>query len=404
MRVLLAHCFYRSSAPSGEDAVYLIEKELLKSKGIDVISLEKYNDNIDFSTFTNKIKVAINTTWSQSSYKEVDRLLKKYKPDIAHFHNTFPQLSPSVYQACYDNGVPVVQTLHNYRTVCPGAMLLRDGNSCELCLNNSFVPYNSLKYRCYRDSFAATVPLATMIAFNRFKGSFNTCVNRYIALTDFAKDRFIRGGLPANKIVIKPNFLSIDTNKFYKKENYVVFVGRLSEEKGIQTLLQAWHKIVGVKLIILGDGHLREKLEKMSIEQGINVEFLGFCSHDEVIEIVRKALIQVIPSECYEGFPMSVLEAFACSTPVVASRLGSLQEIVIDNYSGMLFEPKSVGDLSEKVNALLVNDEKRIELSLNAKKIFDQKYTDNVNFDVLMRIYNESITDIGNSLTSAESC
>ena len=393
MRVLLAHCFYRSSAPSGEDSVYKSEKHLLESHNIEVVSLEKYNDDVNVSTFSNRVKTAINTTWSKSSYNEVTLLIKKFKPDVAHFHNTFPQLSPSVYKACYDNGVPVVQTLHNYRIVCPGAMLLRDGQSCELCLNGSIVPLYSLKYRCYRNSIAATSTLALMIARNRLTGTYKNFVNRYIALTHFAKERFIRGGLPVERIAIKPNYLSNEIKVSFESEGYAVFVGRLSEEKGIRTLLDAWSGIDNLKLIVLGDGHLRNELEDLSSKNNINVEFMGFRSQEEVLNIVKNAMIQIIPSECYEGFPMSVLEAFACGTPVIVSRLGSLSEIISDDETGVLFEATNSSDLLVKVKRLMSDRDKRKKLALNARKVFDKEYSQEVNFEILMGIYNDAIRE-----------
>jgi len=394
MKVLLGHCFYRSSAPSGEDSVFISEKRMLESHGVEVIALEKYNDNVNVSTFRKSITAAINTTWSNTSYEEVEQLIHKYKPDIAHFHNTFPQLSPSVYKACSDNGVAVVQTLHNYRLVCPGAMLLRDGKSCELCLNDSLLPIHALLHKCYRGSLLATSSLALMVLRNRVNGVYEKCVNRYISLTDFARDRFIRGGLPANKIALKPNFLSHDICISEIKENYAVFVGRLSEEKGIQTLIETWKSVTSIKLKVLGDGHLRNELEDICLNNNLDVEFMGFCSQENVIEIVKKASLQIIPSECYEGFPMSVLEAFACGTPVIASRLGSLQEIVTDGDTGVLFESGNVKDLLVKINTLIADEKYRINLAHSARILFEDKYSEEINFRLLMDIYNDSINEM----------
>jgi len=394
MKVLLGHCFYRSSAPSGEDSVFNSEKRMLESHGVEVVALEKYNDNVNISTFKDSIVTALNTTWSNISYKQVEQLILKHRPDVAHFHNTFPQLSPSVYQACSDNGVAVVQTLHNYRLVCPGGMLLRDGESCELCLNDSLLPLDSLKYKCYRNSLLATSSLAFMIARNRANGVYAKCVNRYIALTDFARDRFIRGGLPVDKIVIKPNFLSHDGCISDVKEGYAVFVGRLSDEKGIQTLIEAWKSVNDLKLKVLGDGHLRQTLEDTCVKNNLDVEFMGFCSQEKVLEVVKKAIFQIIPSECYEGFPMSVLEAFSCKTPVIASRLGSLGEIISDGETGVLFESANSQDLLSKINALVVDENHRIYLAHNAREQFVEKYSEEVNFKLLMDIYNESINEV----------
>ncbi len=398
MRVLLAHCFYRSSAPSGEDSVYNNEKLLLEANNIDVMPLEKQNDDINISSLTGKLKAALNTAWSRQSYTEVANMIKRNRPDIAHFHNTFPQLSPSVYKACHDNKVPVVQTLHNYRIICPGAMLLRDGKPCELCLDDIIFPLHSLKYKCYRNSISATSALALMITRNRLTGTYNNTVNSYIALTHFAKEKFISGGLPENKILVKPNFLSDTITPSFKNKNYAIFVGRLSDEKGIKTLLKSWLGVKNLQLKVLGDGNLREELEEFSKKNNINAQFLGFQSHKTVLHEVKNAMLQIIPSECYEGFPMSVLESFASGTPVIASRLGSLQEIIEDNKTGVLFEPANPAELLRKINALINNPTKRIMLASGAREVFEKKYSQKVNFKTLMNIYKTSIHNLERKL------
>ena len=322
MKVLLAHNYYRSSAPSGEDAVFHSERTLLESKGIEIISYEKFNDDIDDSTLAGRVSVALNTSWSTKTYRELRDLIGKTRPDVAHFHNTFPQISPSAYLACQENGVPVVQTLHNFRFVCPNAMLLRNGRPCERCLGTTLLP--ALKHRCYRNSTMATAALTLMIFYNRLRGSFHRLVNRYISLTEFGAERFVAGNLPKDKIVIKPNFIDRIPECRTDKRSYGIYVGRLKSEKGVRTLLNAWRYLPEVPLRILGDGELRLELEMQVKAEGLNVEFLGYLPRDEVLAQVAGARIQIIPSECYEGFPLVVLEAYACGVPVVASRIGSL--------------------------------------------------------------------------------
>jgi len=205
LKILLAHNFYRSAAPSGEDAVYRAERALLARAGHEIIAYERHNDTIDDSNLRKNIDLALSGAWSRHSYAEISALIRRARPDIAHFHNTFPLISPSAYAACRDNGVPVVQTLHNYRLICANGLLLRDGKPCESCVGTSLWP--ALRYRCYRGSLPATGAVVWMLARNRRRGTYRHLVDRYIALTRFAAGRLAAGGLPAERITVKPNFL-----------------------------------------------------------------------------------------------------------------------------------------------------------------------------------------------------
>lgn len=391
MKVLFIHNYYRSDSPSGEDAVARNERKLLEDNGITVISYEKFNDDIDDSNVLKKIGLAVNTVWSRSTRNEVAVLLHRERPDIAHVHSIHPQLSPSVYAACRDAGVPVVHTLHNYRYICPGALLQRGGKPCEDCVGR--VPVDALRYRCFRGSLSATAALAAMLIFNRLRGTFANEVNQFIALTDFAKSRFVAGGLPAERITIKPNFLPAIPETAFGRKSYAVFVGRLSAEKGVKTLLTSWRSVAGLPLKVIGDGPLRGELESLARESGIDVEFTGALSRDHVIAQVREALLQVVPSEWYEGFPMVIVEALACGTPVIASCIGSLAEIIQDGETGLHFEPGNSDDLAQKVNHLVANPELAAEMGKRARRIFMEKYTAERNFRMLMGIYEEVIAE-----------
>lgn len=391
MKVLLAHNYYRSSAPSGEDAVFRSERALLENRGIEVIPFEKFNDDIDDSGVANRVRVAVNTSWSRTTYRELRDVLRKTRPDIAHFHNTFPQISPSAYLACQESGVPVVQTLHNFRFVCPGAMLMRDGRPCEECLGTSLLP--ALRHRCYRGSLSATSALALMISANRLRGNFQRLVNRYISLTEFAAGRLVAGGLPKEKIVVKPNFIADVPAHRHEKSPYAIYVGRLKSEKGVRTLLEAWRGLQDVPLKILGDGELRPELEFKAKQQGLNVEFLGYLPRDQVLVLVGGARIQVIPSECYEGFPLVVLEAYACETPVIASRIGSLDELVEDGKCGLKFEAGNARDLAAKVKEMWASPARLVTMGVNAKELLQSRYTGERNVEQLTRIYQEARAD-----------
>ncbi|MGB9149754.1 MAG: glycosyltransferase family 4 protein [Burkholderiales bacterium] len=391
MKILLAHCFYRSSSPSGEDVVFRNERALLEDHGNTVISLERFNDNIEDRSFASKISLSHETVWSRPSYDAVVTAIQKSKPDVAHFHNTFPQLSPSVYAACQDSGVPVVQTLHNFRLVCANGLLMRKGKPCEDCLSGGVI--NALIHRCYRNSLPATSVISWMQVKNRHQGVYHRQVNRYIALTQFSIPRFIEGGLPEYRIAVKPNFLPSPPAFSREKERYAVFVGRLTAEKGISTLLEAWKKLPDFALKIFGDGELRQELEKKLSRDKINAEFFGFRPRNEVLAAVSKASFQIIPSECYEGFPLALLEAYASGTAVLVSRLGGLDELVIDRETGRKFEAGNPDSLAKIAQQLISNPEQLTQLGRQAREEFDRKYTAERNYDQLMKIYHEAIND-----------
>jgi glycosyltransferase involved in cell wall biosynthesis len=393
MRILLAHNYYRSSAPSGEDAVFKNERALLERQGVEVIPFERFNDDIDDRGVAQRIRLALNTAWSEATYRDIDALIRRTRPDIAHFHNTFPLISPSAYAACQDNNVPVVQTLHNFRLICASALLQRDDHVCEDCVGTSLM-LPALQHRCYRDSIVATAAVVWMIVGNRMRGTYCKLVNRYIALTQFAAGRLIAGGLPADRITIKPNFLPDHPPEGGEGGGgYAVFVGRLSKEKGVRTLLSAWAGVRDLPLKVLGDGPLRAELEEMAARLALPVEFLGFRSRSEVIGVIMRAEIQIIPSEWYEAFPMVVLEAYACGVPVVASRIGSLAEIVIEGETGMLFEPGDPVDLANKINLLWTDRNSLADYRRMTRLHFDARYTAEQNYAILKKIYDEARSD-----------
>jgi glycosyltransferase involved in cell wall biosynthesis len=391
MRVLLAHDYYRSGAPSGEDAVFRNERALLENNGVEVVAYERFNDQIDDSTVGARVRLALEAAWSKRTYEELSAVIRERRPRLAHFHNTFPVISPSAYAACQDNGVAVVQTLHNYRLICPGALLVRDGHPCEACVGTSLRP--ALQYRCYRGSLPATGAVVWMLARNRARGVYRTLVNRYIALTGFAARRLVAGGLPESRIQIKPNFLAKVPPPGDGAGRYAIYAGRLSEEKGVRTLIAAWEHIKGLQLRIAGDGPLRRELEDHSRRKGLAIDFLGRVPQADVLDLVRGAEMHIIPSECYEGFPMAVLEAYACGTPVVASRIGSLEEIVLEGESGLKFQAASPRDLAEKVTALHTDPPRLRTMRLASRALFDENYTADRNYKLLMDIYDRALAD-----------
>ena len=345
MKILIVHNRYQKAG--GEDVVVSSELGLLLSYGHNAKLFLVSNDDIKG---LKQIKVAKQTTYSYPARYQLSKEIFRFEPDVVHVHNFFPLLSPSIYDACMDNNVPVIQTLHNFRLICPGALLMRKGSICEKCVTGS--AYQSVFYRCYRNSVLGTCAVARMVENHRRKQTWHNKVDRFIVLTDFARKKFVEGGFPENKIVVKPNFCKKRENKKTAsegKQNHqcesALFVGRLSHEKGLNALLNAWQQL-DIPLHIAGDGPLKNMIKDYCCR---HISFLGMLTPDRVSEEMNKASFLVMPSEWYEGFPMALVEAFSHGLPVVASRLGSMAEIVEDGTTGLLFE--AAGCLSIPKNA-----------------------------------------------------
>ncbi len=386
MKVLVVHNAYQQRG--GEEAVVEAETRLLETYGHPVVRYQRHNDELLTRGKLAGIGAAVATVWSSRSFHETERLIKETRPDVAHFHNTFPLISPSAYYACARAKVAVVQTLHNYRLLCPAAKLLRDGKVCEECLGRA-TAWPAVVHGCYRGSRSATAAATGMLAVHRWMGSWRHKVDAYIALSEFARMKFIEGGLPAERIVVKPNFVPGDVASRTRPGNYVLFVGRISEEKGPQVLLSAWRDLgANIPLRIAGDGALLEWLSREIRACPLpHVELLGNCTSEEVRALMRGARFLVFPSVWYEGFPMTVAEAFASGLPVVASRLGSLSEIVQPDVTGIHFEPGNPVDLAAKVQWAWDHPEEMARMGRAARTEYEGKYRAAANYAMLTDIY-----------------
>jgi glycosyltransferase involved in cell wall biosynthesis len=403
MKILLIHNHYIQ--PGGEDSVFEAEKSLLERMGHEVVEFVEDNHRLDG---VNPFKAAVDAVWSRESYRKIRQLISETRPDVAHFHNTFLRISPAAYYACREEGVPVVQTLHNYRLICPGAILMRDGRVCEDCVGKA-VAWPGVAHGCWRGSRAHTAVVASMLTFHRLLKTWHEKVDLYIALTEFARQKFIQGGLPGEKIVVKPNFIGSDElgvmsdelrvmsdelklstyhSSPFTQRSYVLFVGRLSPEKGVCTLLQAWKTLRGIPLKIIGNGPLMAEAQAFIEREGLGeVKLLGRLPRREVFSLMQKAHVLVFPSEGYECFPMTIAEAFACGLPVLASRLGAMEEIVEDGRTGLLFEPGNAEDLAEKVAWAWGHPKELEEMGREARREYEAKYTAERNYEMIMEIY-----------------
>ncbi len=378
MKVLLVHNSYQQRG--GEDEVFASEVDLLESHGHEVVRYTAHNDAV---SQLSKLTLACKTSWSGTTYREMRALLERQRPHIVHVHNTLPLISPAVYYAAGAAQVPVVQTLHNYRLLCPNALLLREQRICEDCLGRR-VAWPGIIHACYRQSRGATAAVAVMLSLHRLLGTWNRRVSRYIALTDFMRQKFIKGGFPANKIVVKPNFVATDPGKGDHRGRFALFVGRLSPEKGVQTLLRAWQYVDGrVPLKIAGAGSLQNRADGSPP----GVEWLGQQSREQVVALMKQAFVLVFPSECYEGFPTTIAEAFATGLPVLASFLGAMGEIVQHRQTGLLFTPGDANDLAANVAWAIDHPDELADMGRRARAEFEAKYTAERNYRLLCDIY-----------------
>jgi glycosyltransferase involved in cell wall biosynthesis len=396
MKTLLTHNFYGSSAPSGENSVFDAEFALIKSHDLSVIKYMRHSDEIRTQGIWGKIKGAVSTPWNPFSYNEIKKIVKKESPDIVHVHNTFPLISPSIFHALKDSDSAVVMTLHNYRIFCAAGIPMRNNKICTECLDNKS-SLNALKYGCYRKSRLATIPMALMIELHRKIGTWENHIDAFIALTEFQKHTMIQAGLPLEKVYIKPHFYAGNPKfiEYENREKCVVFVGRLGLEKGIFDLLNAW-KLWGETaplLKIIGDGELKHDIKRFIDLNGLDktIKLEGLLPFEKVQKTISKSSLLILPSICFEGFPMTIREAFAHGVPVAGSDIGSIPDIVDEGINGVLFKPGNAKDLLEKVKALW-NDHNRLELLAKAaKEKFEKLYTEDVNYEILMDIYQKAI-------------
>lgn len=377
MKILLAHNYYQQAG--GEDFVVSNERALLQGAGHEVQFYTVSNDAI--SGFVKKLNTFIETPYSAGAKRDFAASIAAFKPDIVHVHNFFPLLTPSIYDACIEAEVPVVQTLHNYRTICSSALLMRDGAVCEKCLGTS--PWWGVWHRCYRNSLPGSLALARMIAFHRKRNTWHNKVSLFISLSNFARDKFIEGGFPAEPIIVKPNFVVDPGNQAHNKREGALFVGRISMEKGVDVLVNAWRGI-SYPLRIAGGGPLFENIRAGAPK---TLEFLGQVSGAEVYAQMEQASFLVMPSTWYETFGLVIVEGFANALPALVSRLGSMAEIVEDGVTGLHFTAGDADDLAAKVRWAIEHPKEMRQMGCNARAEYECKYTPETNYKQLMAIY-----------------
>ena len=390
MKIVMVHNTYREAG--GEDVVFENEKRLLQRNGHIVIPYVRSNLDLKDTFFPDRIAIATQMIWSSKARNGLAAILDAESPDIVHVHNTFMAISPSIYSACSARNIPVVQTLHNFRLLCPAGNFFRDGIICHECVTQSLL--QSVRHACYRNSRGATAGVALMLAFHRALDTWRGSVTRFIALTEFARRKFVDAGFPLHSLVVKPNFADHDPGERVGPGTYALFVGRLLENKGLRVLLNAWKQLPEqYPLHIVGDGPDRSTLQAQAREwQLTGVTFRGRLSHQEVIEAVKGARFVIVPSVLYEGFPMCIVESFACGTPVLCSRLGGLAEIVQDHMTGLHFSPGDSLDLAAKVEWAWNRPLELSQMGRAARARYETEYTAEKNYSLLMEIYEQALS------------
>lgn len=391
MKILLVHNFYGSTAPSGENQVFESERVLLESRGHVVNTFTRHSDEIRCSGVSGMLKGALATPWNPWMTWAIRRKLESFKPDLVHVHNTFPLISPAIFHAIGRSAARVL-TLHNYRLFCPAGVPMRDGQVCTVCLDTHST-WPAMRYGCYRGSRLATAPLAFSIELRRRLETWIRQVDAFIALSEFQRQRMVEAGLPVAKMHVKPNFYPglPYLIPWSDRTPCVVFAGRLTAEKGVTTLLRAWNMwgAGAPELHLIGDGDLRAELEHQA--KDLPVRFLGQIPSALAQEQIANARLLVLPSECFEGFPMVVREAFAFGTPVAVSDIGPLPDIVRHGVSGVVFEPGNPESLLRVLRVLWDSPDMLARLSQGARHEFETKYTENANYTTLISIYQQAI-------------
>jgi Glycosyltransferase len=375
-RILMVHNFYQIGG--GEHTVFENEKKLLRENGHYLVGYTRDNTELNESRIK-KILLPFTAVFSFKTYREIKKIIRKEKIDIVHCHNTFPLISPAVYYAAWNCGVPVVQTIHNFRFLCPNGVFFSAGKVCEDCLHKGL--HCGIKKGCYRNSRIQTIVVANMLTVHRLLGTYKKL--RYIFLTDFNRKKFHK--LLGSKVkheFIKPNFEYITTPDVNKtNDGSFVFIGRLDKNKGIDFLIDSWD--IQKELYIFGNGELEEYV-RSQCEKNEKLHYMGFQPQEKIWDYLSKATAMLFPTDLYEGFPMTIIESFALGTPVICSDIGNGADIVKKEDAGTVFKPRNKESL---IYAIKEAENNYIKFSANAKKAYDSHYTPDSNYEKLKSIY-----------------
>jgi len=388
MKLLIIHNFYKEYG--GEDQSVVRLRSLFKKKGYSVVWYFSYNKEIDDYKIRDWLLLPFKTIFSFKTYRNIINLIKKENPELAHIQNVFPLISPSVYYALKKMNIPVVQRLSNYRLLCPNGLFFNNSNEiCELCNNGNYL--HGILRKCYRNSFLQTLILSASLYLHWKLHTFQKKIDVFITPSQFFRKKLIARGIPEEKIFVKESFIDLDNLKpNYNFENYAVYIGRISREKGLFTLLQAFKEIPHLMLKVIGNGPLYPELvDFANANKILNVEFIGFLEGMEKYEILKKAMFMIIPSECFDCFPNVLLESFAVGTPVIASDVSSLSEGIENGKNGLLFRTGDYLDLKQKILDLAQDSDLNISMRYYSRKCAEEKHSERVVFQTLKKLYED---------------
>jgi glycosyltransferase involved in cell wall biosynthesis len=402
LKVIMAHKFFHPSG--GPETVMFQSIRILNSLGHEVIPFSMrhprnlatpysryFVPEVDYRNhkgdLPGKLKAAFGLIYSLEARRRMEALIDDTEPDLAHLHNIYHQISPSIITALKRRGIPVVMTLHDFKLVCPNYTFFRQGTRCELCEGKHF--YKAVVHRCVKDSFLASLLCAAEMYIHKMLRIYSQGVDRFIVLSQFSKEKMIQYGLPREKMRVLPNAVEVDEDPLTATPgSYIIFLGRLSEKNGISTLVQAMKQLPEVTLRVAGEGELESSLRQYVAKEGLdNVEFLGFVTGERLKRLVRECSFTVFPSLCYHNCPMSILEAFSYAKPVIGANLGSVPELAEDNKTGLLFEPGNIEDLASKIDYLYRKPQLIKKLGQNALNRVKENHSRERYYQELLQIY-----------------
>jgi glycosyltransferase involved in cell wall biosynthesis len=385
MKILMVHNEYLNSG--GEDVSFRMEVEMLRRHDCRVVTMVESNLRVDQ---LGRVRTAARSIWSPETFRRVRAVLRGAQFDIVHVQNFFPLISPSVYYAARAEGVPVIQSLRNYRLMCAAGTFNRDGRVCEDCTGRVW-PWPAILHACYQKNVVGSAVVGTMQAINRGLGTWHHTVDAYIAVSEFMRDKYVANGFPPGKIFVKSNFLYPDPALGTGDGNFALFVGRLAPEKGLGTLVRAWD-LSGqrIPLKVVGAGPMTSLFTNGS--KLPSIEHLGWQPTEEVLRLMGSARFIVIPTEWYEGHPRTAVEAFSRGLPVIASQLGGMAEMIEDGRTGVLFRPGDADDLAAKIGWALEHRDSMSQIGAHGREVYELRYTDSMNYRQLSNIYHRVLT------------
>lgn len=388
--ILMVHNYYQ--LPGGEDSVVANEKKMLEMHGNKVILYSRNNSELNNMNFFHKLLLPFIFIFNPKTFKDIKLIIKKNNIDIVHVHNTLALISPSVYYAALFCKIPIIQTVHNFRLLCPNATFFRDEKICEDCLIKGLKC--AIKHNCYRNNKLQTIACVLSTKIHRYTGIYKKI--NFICLTEFNKKKLLHlNGIKINKLFVKPNFIedsSKDVVPYDKRDNQFIFVGRLEKLKGINILFETW-KYLGnsaPKLVVCGKGPM-DKWCRTFLENNpkCKIEMKGLVSNEEVMCLIGKSKALILPTQCYEGLPMTIVEAYSLKTPVIGSDLGNVGTLIENNITGFKFQQDSIQSIAKAIEDFNLTCQK--QLSENAYMKYYKEFSPQKNYEILYKIYSSIV-------------